>query len=87
MKGILVLAMLLLTGCANYQSLEQLETHALVSGDWSKVEKRERIIAKRTQREATQCPRRLTKYCNLDFSSERCSCVDRDQLKALLNAY
>ena len=87
MKGIMVLAVMLLAGCANYQSLEQLEAHALVSGDWSKVEQRERIIAKRNQRDANQCPRRLTRYCNLDFSRERCACVNRDQLRSLLNAY
>ena len=50
MRGIIVAALLILGGCSGYQTLEQLEDEALVSGDWSAVEKREELIAREIQK-------------------------------------
>ncbi|MCH7538407.1 MAG: hypothetical protein IID57_11200, partial [Proteobacteria bacterium] len=44
--GILVL-LLMLGGCAVVPTLEDLEDQALLTGDWSQVENRERTIARR----------------------------------------
>ena len=48
-KGIMILALLFAAGCSAYVPLEQLEAEALVTGDWSKVEQRERTIARLEQ--------------------------------------
>jgi|GEM_PF-6018175 len=48
--GLLVLITLALSGCAG-QSLEELETEALITGDWTRVEKREAKLNER-KREA-----------------------------------
>ena len=84
MKGIIVLALILLTGCASYQSLEQLEAQALVSGDWSAVERRERIIVRRKQRNSFQCPPDSIAYCEMGISTDRCTCVDADRMRSFL---
>lgn len=87
MKGIVVLTLILLAGCTSYQSLEQLETHALVSGDWSAVEERERIIAKREMRNDVQCEPGLTAICGLGIRRDRCTCVDRTTMRLLFSDY
>ena len=53
MKGMALLVLVLLGGCGTYTSLEQLEATAMLTGDWSEVEKRERIIARRNLRAGT----------------------------------
>ena len=55
-KGIIMLALILLTGCAGYTPLKQLEAQALLSGDWSFVEKRERMETRRNLQSNMQCP-------------------------------
>ncbi len=50
MKCMGVLLLSFLIGCAPVATLEELEAQAYVSGDWSEVEKRERIIARREAR-------------------------------------
>ena len=47
MKGLMLLTLMMLTGCASLTPLEQLESEAMVSGDWSKVDRRERSIEMR----------------------------------------
>ena len=47
--GILVCGSLLF-GCADMRSLEELEDEAVITGDWSLVEAREALIAKRNSR-------------------------------------
>ncbi len=57
MKGIAISGLLLLLGgCASFASLEELEAQAMLTGDWSAVERRERIIARREAQDAVQCP-------------------------------
>ena len=87
MRGIIVVAALLMAGCSGYQSLEQLEAQALVSGDWSEVEKREELIARRAQRNGPKCPKGYSAVCETGVFEKRCTCADRDQTRALLFAY
>ena len=82
-KGIIVLALILLTGCAGYTSLEQLEAQALVSGDWSAVERRERINARRNWYSNLRCPSGTIGYCELYLSANRCGCVDSRVIRSL----
>ena len=87
MRGIIVATLLILGGCSGYQTLEQLEDQALVSGDWSAVEKREELIARQARRNGPQCPKGFTAYCETSVFEQRCACVDRNQVKSLLAAY
>jgi len=84
MKGITILALLLLSGCGSFTTLEQLEATAMLTGDWSEVEKRERIIQKRNMRAGPQCPPGTTAYCQSRLSSVRCSCVRSELIHSLL---
>lgn len=77
MRGtIIILALFMLGGCGTTVSLEELEAQALVTGDWSLVEKRESIIAKRRSRDV-QCPQGSFAYCESYASIQRCNCIAR----------
>ena len=65
-------------------TLEQLEEEAMVTGDWSQVEKRERIIARRAARKGPKCPSGTVSVCNADYGRNRCSCVNQEGVRDLL---
>ena len=77
MKHIVILGLFLLAGCGSYPTLESLKAEALVSGDWSAVEQRERNIEKRRQRQGPTCPDDYIAFCKSGFSAERCVCARR----------
>jgi len=85
MKVLVLLGVLILTGCASVQSLEQLEKQAFLTGDWSAVEQRHRIIAKREAQRGVQCPAGFIGYCENRMGQKRCGCVKRDQMRELLS--
>lgn len=85
MKVLVLLGVIFLTGCGSTATLEQLEDQAFLTGDWSAVERRERIIAKREARKAPQCPAGLVSYCEIRVGQRRCACVDREELTAVLS--
>jgi len=85
MKGIILFAFILLAGCAGYKPLAQLEAEALDSGDWSLVEERERIIAKREAREGLRCPTGQISFCSSFMQSDRCQCVESDVINTLFD--
>ena len=86
MKVLVLLGVLILTGCASYQTLEQLETQAFLTGDWSAVEQRQRIIAKRQALRGVQCPTGYVAFCEKRMGRlHRCSCVQNEQIRALLS--
>ncbi len=79
--GILILLLgLTLGGCAAGPSLEELEHQAMLSGDWSAVEKRERLIREREARRGPQCDSGYVAYCERRFGDTRCVCVSNDAL-------
>ena len=84
MKGITVLTLILLAGCADYIPLEQLEARALVTGDWSAVENRERVIARRDLHTSMSCPNGTIEYCTSSGIDKKCRCVERKEINALL---
>jgi hypothetical protein len=84
---IVILAAMVLGGCGSYQTLEQLEEEALLSGDWSKVEQRERLIANRAARTGMSCPDGLMRYCENRGTFDRCGCISSDDAERMLMSY
>ncbi|MDH3806013.1 MAG: hypothetical protein OEU90_11160 [Gammaproteobacteria bacterium] len=84
MKSIIVFALILLSGCGSFTSLEQLESQALLTGDWSAVDKRERIIARRKLQAGPTCPSGMIAYCQTYMSDSRCTCVEAQVIHTLL---
>lgn len=84
MRVLVLLAAFLVTACAPYYTLEELEHQALLTGDWSAVEERERIIAKRDARRAQQCPSGYMSYCETMMARKRCGCVQDELMMQFL---
>ena len=80
MRGITLLIVCFLVGCVPAPTLEELETQASRSGDWSEVEKRERILAKREARRGLNCQAGYVSYCESYGGMDQCTCVKHDVL-------
>lgn len=88
MKGLLsIFSILLLVGCADFKTLEELEFAALQSGDWFAVEQREKNIARRKAQQGIRCPSGLLPLCEQRGRRARCSCTSRDEIQVLLGGY
>jgi hypothetical protein len=83
MKGIMALTLVLLAGCGSYQTLEQLQAHALSTGDWTAVERRERIIQRREKRGGVRCPHGMAAVCENRGARSRCSCINSESIRTL----
>lgn len=81
MKVLGLVALLLLVGCAPVKSLEQLEAEATRSGDWTEVEKRERILARANENTGVSCPVGYVSFCQTFAGRERCDCVSRQGMR------
>ena len=79
--------LVLLAGCTTYTPLEQLEAEALISGDWSLVEKREQRIARQKARRGDFCPDGSVAYCEISFGERSCQCVNAKALRSALVGY
>lgn len=78
MKRVLCLsAVLWMVGCASMPTLEELEAEALETGDWSAVEEREALIAKRNARRPAQCPTGHVSYCQKNIGRLDCQCISK----------
>lgn len=88
MKELLLAASLVvLAGCAEFKTLEELEFAALQSGDWSAVEQREKNIARRKAQRGIQCPSGEIPVCVERVRGSRCSCTSRDDIERMLGGY
>ena len=85
MKVLLLLGVFFLVGCISMPTLEQLEEQAFLTGDWSAVEKRERLIAKRDSMRGPKCPAGTMAYCEVRLGQKRCGCISDAEVKALLS--
>jgi hypothetical protein len=85
MRVLLLLGVIFLTGCVSMPTLEELEAQAFLSGDWSAVEKREKLIAKRDFLRGPQCPAGTIAYCERRLGQKRCGCVANADMRALLS--
>jgi hypothetical protein len=79
-----VFAVILLAGCAVGPTLEDLESRALLTGNWAEVEKRENALARRQQRAGVQCPTGYVSLCIERFGDSDCGCLHRDGIRTLI---
>ena len=84
MRLLSLLAVLLVTGCSTVTPMEELERQALLTGDWSAVEKRERILLRRQMNRGMACPNGYIGYCVEQGGRPECSCVERDVFRTAL---
>lgn len=87
MKVLAIIGVLFLTGCGSFTSLEDLEHQAMLTGDWSAVEERERVIARRKERAGIQCPSGYVSYCQRNVGSNDCQCIDNDVMRDVLASF
>ena len=85
--GFLVLAAVLMIGCAEHMTLEELELAAIESGDWSAVEQRERAIARRAARSGLNCGNGAVAVCESRGGNKRCNCVNNDSINRMLGGW
>ena len=85
-KGILVLILMFSAGCAGYTPIEQLEADALLTGDWSAVEKREERVARRNLYSNIRCAPGKIAYCEPYRSADHCGCVDQKVIRAFFDS-
>ncbi|MDH3531366.1 MAG: hypothetical protein OEO82_00475 [Gammaproteobacteria bacterium] len=89
-RGVKVLSLIgsaLLAGCGGLTPMEHLERQALLTGDWSAVEKRERMLRRRDAHAGVRCPHGQVRVCQNDVGAERCDCWERDMLFRILGGY
>lgn len=87
MKVIVLMGLCLLAGCSSQPTLEQLEAEALVTGDWSAVERRESMLERRKQRVGMKCPGNSIKYCADTMLEIRCTCLEPDLVYSAFSNY
>ena len=82
-----MLGVMLLSGCSSFTSMEELERQAMLTGDWSAVEQRERILAKREEERGLQCPTGHVSYCERYVGRTNCRCITNDAMRGVLASY
>lgn len=75
MKFVGILVVLLLVGCTSRPTLEELEDAALVSGDWTAVEERERALRRHGRHHRIDCSAGYVGMCIEHASTSKCQCV------------
>lgn len=78
---------LTLSACGSFQSMEELERQAMLTGDWSAVEQRERVLARREQQRGQQCPSGYVSYCQKYVGRSECRCISNDAMRDVLAAF
>ena len=86
MKGLIVIAAILLVGCAPAKTLEELEFAALASGDWSAVEKREQNIERRKRQRSVSCGSDSIPVCSEYARGTVCKCWSQQDLEDWMGA-
>lgn len=81
MKYVICLGLAIcMVACAPMPTLEELEAEALRTGDWSAVEEREKLIAKREARRPMQCGSGQISYCHKNVGRLDCQCVSKSAM-------
>ena len=75
MKFAILISLVIIVGCAPRPTLDQLEEEALVSGEWTTVERREEIVRKRRESTAPGCLVGYRKKCIEEQSGIQCYCL------------
>lgn len=84
---ILIVSLLILSGCGTYVPMEELRAQALSTGDWTAVERRERTIANRNARTGLGCPAGTMAMCETGVDGEECYCVDRSTASRMFTGH
>ncbi len=87
MRVLVLLGAMLVAGCGSFASMEELEREAMLTGDWSAVEQRERVLARREEREGLSCPQGHVSYCERYVGSTNCKCITNDTMRDVLAAF
>ncbi len=74
MKTLAIVALIFLVGCAGRPTTEQLEAEASVSGDWTAVKNRERMIERMRVQTEPECPDGQYLHCRIKAEQQICSC-------------
>ena len=82
-----LILILMLGGCAAAPTLEELEDQALLTGDWSQVEKRERTIARRQAGEPLDCAKGYVSYCETRIANTQCRCVSHTVMRDMFRRF
>ncbi len=75
MKFVFLISLVIVVGCAPRPPLEQLENEALITGEWTTVERREELIKERLESTAPGCPVGQRKKCIEEQSGIQCYCL------------
>ena len=86
MRAIVLVVAILLGGCAASVPMAELERQAMLTGDWSAVEKRERQKARRAARNGPSCGRGFVSYCVDTGGFDRCTCITGQSLRDLFSS-
>jgi len=78
----IALLFILLGACAPIPTLDELQSEALQTGDWSEVERRENIIRVRQARTGPQCPDGAIGYCEQSGGDVQCGCYGTEALRS-----
>jgi hypothetical protein len=87
MKILSVLALILMAGCTVSPTMDELEAQAMLTGDWSAVERRENSVARRKFRIGGDCPPNHMNYCQTGMGDTSCSCIRHDSFEMMLLGY
>jgi len=77
---------LLLSGCATSVPMAELERQAMLTGDWSAVERREQQMARRAERYGPSCGRGMVSYCVSTGAYDRCTCITGQSLRDVFSS-
>ena len=75
MKLVSIIALCLLVGCTSRPTLEELEAEALITGDWTEVENRERMNERMRVQTEPRCFAGFVLVCHKKAAHEHCDCI------------
>ncbi len=82
MKLVSIIALCLLVGCTSRPTLEELEAEALITGDWTEVENRERMDKRwGVVQTESKCRSGYVEFCETKSALEYCECVSPKDLR------
>ena len=82
MKFVAIMALCLLVGCSARPTVDELEAEALVTGDWSAVEKRQRMNKRMSVVQSDSvCRGDKVAICETKSEQEFCDCVSPHDLR------
>lgn len=75
MKILIMLLACGLAACAGRPTLEELESEALQTGDWTEVERREELLSRINVTSEAECPEGFVMVCFEQGLAVKCTCV------------